>query len=513
MTMSFDLVEDEVLGHRMTVFRERHRSLRGLLDASLEWADRDYLVDGSGDDGARRISYGEHHAAVGRVAAMLAARGVGKGDRVAILGRNSIEWVVAFWATVSLGAIAVGLNAWWSQAELDHALRDCAPALLLDDMSVITALLTGDPAPLPDVGIDEDEPAVILYTSGTTGRARGATHSHRNVICLVQAQQHLIEQRVPPGFTLPPARILTSTPLFHVSGLHNGVVAALGSGATTVWQPGRFDPVKTLQLIERERCTSWTTMPTTLWRVVHHPAAKGHDLSSMYHVGGGGAAWSPALQQKIREVFGEQVSWGIGYGQTECTALATSASFAELQEHPDTVGRPVATVEIRIDDGDDEPSGAGEILVRGPMVMLGYWHDDEATRAVIGEGRWLRTGDLGEIRDGLLFLSSRRTDLILRGAENVYPAEIENCLEGHPGVAEVAVVGIPDEEFGQQVAAVVVPADGAALDEADLAAFVKERLAYFKVPSAWFLRSTPLPRTATGKVVRAEVLTQLGEMR
>jgi long-chain acyl-CoA synthetase len=271
-----------------------------------------------------------------------------------------------------------------------------------------------------------------------------------------------------------------------------------------VWQPGRYDAAKTLHLLEKERCTSWSTMPTTLWRAVHHPDAPHIDTTALQHIGGGGAAWSPALQQKIREVFGEQVTWGIGYGQTECTALATSASFAELQEHPDTVGRPVATVEVRVDVG-------GEIQVRGPMVMLGYWRDEAATRAVIDEGRWLHTGDLGEIRDGLLFLSSRRSDLILRGAENVYPQEIENCLEAHPHVDEAAVVGVPDDEFGQQVLAVVVPLAGQTLDVADLAAHVKERLAYFKVPSQWVVRAEPLPRNASGKVLRAQVLSTLEE--
>src|SRR4051794_18119362 len=511
MTLSFDMGVEDVLGVPMTVFVNRHRSLRSLLDASLEWADRDYLVDGATDEGGQRISYGDHHAAVGRVAAWLSAQGVAKSDRVAILGRNSIEWVVAFWATVSLGAVAVGLNAWWARAEVDQALEDCEPALVLDDLDVITPLLRGDSVPLPDVDIDEDEPAVILYTSGTTGRAKGATHSHRNVIGLVQAQQHLINQRVPPGVTVPPARILTSNPIFHVSGLHNGVVAAMGVGSAVVWQPGRYDAAKTLRLIAQERCTSWSTMPTTLWRAVHHPDALHTDTSTLHHIGGGGAAWSPALQHKIREVFGEQVTWGIGYGQTECTALATSASYAELQEHPDTVGRPVATAEVRVVPAAELPDGAGEIQVRGPMVMLGYWRNAEATRAVIDDDRWLRTGDLGEIRDGLLYLSTRRSDLILRGAENVYPAEIENCLEEHPDVGEVAVVGVPDDEFGQQVAAVVVPLAGTSLDEADLAAHVKQRLAYFKVPSRWLIRTEPLPRNAAGKVVRPDVLRSMGE--
>ena len=498
MTVSFDLCTEPVLGRELVVFRDRHRSLRELLEASLAHGDRDYLVDGE-----RRISFADHHAAVGRVARWLAEQGVDHGDRVAILGRNSIEWVVTFWATVSLGAIAVGLNAWWSPDELAYGIADCDPTLVVDDMAVITPLLQGQPVALPAVAIDEDDPAVILYTSGTTGRAKGATHSHRNVICLAQAQQHLAASRLPPGVTPPPGRALNSTPLFHVSGLHSGVVAGLAAGVTTVWQPGRFDPAATLALIERERCTAWTTMPTTLWRVVHSPAAADVDTSSLRHIGGGGAAWSAALQRRIREVFSEQVTWGVGYGLTECTALATSASLADLLEHPDTVGRPVATVEVRVVDG--------EVQVRGPMVMLGYWRNEEATRAVIDDDGWLHTGDLGEIRDGRLFLTTRRTDLILRGAENVYPTEIENCLEAHPGVSEVAVVGLADEELGQQVAAVVVPPSGAQPDEAELAAYVKERLAYFKVPSRWIFRTEPLPRTATGKVVRADVLRELGE--
>jgi acyl-CoA synthetase (AMP-forming)/AMP-acid ligase II len=499
-TMTFDLAEEEVLGVRMTVFRDRLTTMADLLDRSLQWADREYIVDGD-----RRITYGEHHAAVSRVAAYLVEQGVEKGDRVAILGKNSIEWVVTFWATVSIGAIAVGLNAWWAKEELDYAINDCSPKLVVDDMAPIAALLRGADLTRPHVEIDEDDPALILYTSGTTGRPKGATHSHRNLNCLVQAQQAIIAARVPPGFTLPPSRALTSTPLFHVSGLHSGVIACLGAGNTTVWQDGKFDPISTLKVIERERCSTWTTMPTTLWRVVHEPTAKAYDTSSLMHVGGGGAAWSAALQQAIRDTFGEHISWGIGYGQTEACGLSTTSSFAELQEHPDTVGRPVPTCELKVDDD------SGEIYLRGPMVMLGYWNNQAATDAVIDADRWLRTGDLGEIRDGLLFLSTRRTDLILRGAENVYPAEIENCLEGHPEIDEVVVVGLPDDEFGQIVGAIVVPTEAAKLDEARLASYVKDRLAYFKVPSRWVIDPEPLPRTATGKVVRAEVMDRFKE--
>jgi long-chain acyl-CoA synthetase len=499
---SFDTVQEGVLGVRLTVFRDRHRSLRSLLDASLNFGNRDYLVDGD-----RRISYTEHHAAVGRVAEWLAEQGVGKGDRVAILGRNSIEWVVTFWATVSIGAIAVGLNAWWSKEELEFGIADCEPKILVDDMTLIRPLVDGaDPVSLPAVPVDEDDPAVIVYTSGTTGRAKGATHSHRNLIGLVQAQQAVAASRIPPGVTLPPARILATTPLFHVAGLHSGVVAALGAGSTVIWQPGRFEPDATLATIEREKVTSWTSVPTTVWRVVHHPRVGDHDTSSLVHIGGGGAAWSPALQDKMREVFGETLAYGIGYGLTESTGLATSTSYLELREHPETVGRPAPTVEVKVLPDTEE------ICIRGPLIMLGYWRNDEATRAVIDDERWLHTGDLGEMRDGLLYLTTRRTDLILRGGENVYPVEIENCLEAHPSIAEAAVVGVPDDELGQQVCAVVVPLPGHALDEANLAAHVKEQLAYFKVPSRWVVRDDPLPRNASGKVLRAQVLLTLSTL-
>jgi acyl-CoA synthetase (AMP-forming)/AMP-acid ligase II len=326
-------------------------------------------------------------------------------------------------------------------------------------------------------------------------------HSHRCLLGLVQAQQYVAASRIPEGMVLPPARILTTTPLFHVSGLHSGVVAGLGAGATTVWVPGRFDPDRVAATIERERITSWTSVPTLVWRLLSSENISRYDCRSLRHIGGGGAPWSPALQERMREVFGPSLTWGVGYGLTEATGLATTAGFADLAAHPDTVGRPVPTVDLEVRDG--------EIWLRGPLVMLGYWNDPVATAAVIGAGRWLRTGDLGTVREGLLFLSSRRTDLILRGAENVYPAEIENCLEEHPDVAEAAVVGLPDDDLGQRVAAVVVPVAGAVIDPQALRVHVAGRLAYFKVPAEWLVRTDPLPRTETGKVIRAEVIGEV----
>jgi acyl-CoA synthetase (AMP-forming)/AMP-acid ligase II len=522
-----DLAEEEVLGEVMLVFRDRHPSLRAVLDASAAYGDRDYLVEGE-----RRLTFGQHHGAAASIAQHLQEQyGVTNGMRVAILGANSLEWVATFWAVVGIGGVAVALNNWWAGSELAQGLADADPALLVTDEQSLARLPEPPSCPvlvmerdirplleaptesqLPAAEIGEDDPAVILFTSGTTGKAKGAVHTHRNLVGLLQIQRFITESRVPPGITVPPGRVFTTSPLFHVSGLHSGVVANLFQGWTTVWQLGRFDPLAVMATIERERCTSWSTVPTAIWRVINHPERSRFDLSSLFHIGGGGAAFSPSLQTKMRESVGPQLSSGLGYGLTEGTSLATVASSDDLRVHPTTSGRPVPTVqvEIRDEEGRQVPDGQeGEIYIHGPLVMLGYWRNKEATDAVIGPGRWLRTGDIGYMQDGLLFLSTRRYDLILRGGENVYPVEIENCLEGHADVEECVVLGLPHEELGQEVTAIVVPKSGVDLDFEELAGFVRERLAYFKVPSRWILRTTALPRTASGKVVRPEVMAEL----
>jgi acyl-CoA synthetase (AMP-forming)/AMP-acid ligase II len=522
----FAIVEEEVLGERMPVFANRARSLRELLAASAAHGDVEYCVYGD-----RRITYAEHERAVASVAAAFRERyAIGPGDRVAILGANCPEWIVAFWATVSLGAVAVGMNGWWAGEEIRYALADCEPKLLVADEKRL-ARLDGDAgdvpvvvmetgfdalwnyapdAPLPTTPIDEDDPALILYTSGTTGRPKGAMNTHRNVIALVTVSAHNLSRRPQPATPPPRAKVFMTSPLFHVSGLHNAAISRMVEGATIVWHEGRFDAGAALATMERERCTAWSVVPTTAWRVVNHPDVDTFDLSSLIQVGGGAAPISGALQQRLREVFPNAAArLGLGYGMTECSSLATTAGPQDLLEHPDTVGRPIATtqVEIRDPDGNPVPEGVeGEIHIRSPLVMLGYWRNADATRDSILPGRWLKTGDIGTIRDGLLFLSARRTDLILRGGENVYPAEIENCLEAHPAVRECVVLGVPHEELGQEVKAIVVPREGATADPDELREYLAGRLAAFKVPSAWEIRTEGLPRNATGKVLRHVLL-------
>ena len=538
----FEIGEEDVLGERMEVFLRRPGSLRELLAASVErHADAEYLVFGD-----RRITYRELGRAVASVAAVLRDRyGVRKGDRVAILAANCPEWLVTFWAAVSTGAVAVGLNGWWAGDEIRYGVADCEPAVLVADRKRLArlgssagggadlgvpiveietdfpALCSHAPdAPLPDTPIDEDDPAVILYTSGTTGRPKGAVQSHRNVLALVMVSLLSAERGrrlapPPPGGLPERAKPYVTYPMFHVSGLHNTAVVGLAQGSTIVYHVGRFDPAAVLANIEAERCTAFSVVATTAWRIVNHPDVAERDLSSVIQTGGGAAPISGALQQRLREVFPNAAArMGIGYGSTETTSLATTAGAADLLANPDSVGRPIATtrVEIRDPDGRPVPEGVeGEIHVRSPLVMLGYWRNPAATAEAIGPGRWLRTGDIGRMVGDQLVLSSRRKDLILRGAENVYPAEIENVLEAHPHVREAVVVGVPHEELGQEVKAIVVPehvgeGPDAGLDPAALRAYVGERLAYFKVPSLWEVRTQPLPRNATGKVLRGVVV-------
>lgn len=523
----FETTETEVLGRRLTVFKNRPRSLRAILERSRAHADREYLVFGH-----RRFSYAEHSRRVAAVAKVLAERyGVRKGDRVAILAANCPEWIVAFWATMSLGGAIVAMNGWWAADEILYALGDSRPTLLIADrkrldrvrgrdlgVNVIEieqhfdGLWTSATDALPDIDIDEDDPAVILYTSGTTGRPKGAVSTHRNIIALLGLQEfhgaRLMKLAEQHGIPLPRTQHvrLNAAPLFHVSGLYSAAVAQLSAGMKSVWLEGRFDAKAVLELIDRERINGWAPLGPMAIRVASHPDRGAYDLRSVTTIGCGGAPVPAATQQLLLEAFpNARMGLGIGYGLTECTGLSTMISGAELARYPDSVGKPLPTVnlEIRDEQGRALPEGEeGDIYVQSPLVMKEYFGNPEATALAIGPDGWLRTGDVGRMEEGRLYIASRRRDLILRAAENVYPVEIENRLSAHPLVHEAVVVGVPHPELGQEVKAVVVPKSGHSLTGAELAAFVREALAHYKVPSLWEIRQEPLPRNASGKVMK-----------
>jgi acyl-CoA synthetase (AMP-forming)/AMP-acid ligase II len=523
----FEIAEQDVLGVRMPVFVNRERSLGEMLARSEALGERDYLVTAD-----RRISYAQHTSRVASLADALASRGVRAGDRVAILAANSPEWIIAFWAAASLGAITASFNAWWTPAEIEYALGHCTPSVLIVDakraarlpsslsIPVLTveddlpALVASSPsASLPSVSVDEDDPAVIVYTSGTTGRAKGATHSHRNMIAtvgyhrLMNAMSAAFRPDVPPSS----GRWLLSMPLFHIASLHNLAVPRLATGETVVMTQGAFDPHRVLSLVARERVTNWTVVPTMAHRLVELGDVSAYDLSALRGFGLASAPSSHALQTRLRELIPVAREGLVdSYGLTESCTGATVATPPVLAANPGTVGYPIATVAVQIRSatgsvlGDGSTSTEGEIWLRSPYNMLGYWNDPSATAEIFDDERWMRTGDIGMLRHGLLYLTTRRSDLILRGGENVYPIEIEQVLDEHPAVEESAVIGIDHPDLGQEVAAIVVLAPDAPVASPDeLASFVAERLAYYKVPTHWRISHDPLPRNATGKVVRS----------
>jgi long-chain acyl-CoA synthetase len=533
----FEIVDVEVGGVTIRSFKNRIHTLRDLLFKSVDFGDNTYMLATDGVH-ERRLSYAEHARLVASVATALRDRfDVRPGDRVAILGANCPEWVISFWAAISLGAVAVGLNGWSTGPEIRYFLDDCEPKVLvadrkrierLDGASDVPVVSMEDDfaaleeyapaarfadAPFAGVRVEEDDPAIILYTSGTTGRPKGAINTHRNVASYLMlnfyngAKAAMVAPAPGPDDPPPlPLCQLVSSPLFHVSGLHSAAVMMLATGLKSVWLMGRFDPAVAMQVIERERCTGWSFTETVLHRMVNHPDVGKFDLSSIKTVGGGGSPVAPSLIERTRSVFpNARHSVGIGYGQTECAALATLNNGQELVDFPMSVGRPLPTVELEIRDphGVAVPEGVeGEVCVRGPMVMPGYWRRPEATAETITPDRWLRTGDIGRMEGGRLYLSSRKRDLIFRGGENVYPVEIEKRIEDHPDVEECAVIGVDHPELGQTVKAVLVPRPGHTVDVDAVRAWCAAELSYYKVPEDWEVRSGSLPRNAAGKIMK-----------
>lgn len=534
----FELVEESVLGERLPVFKTRHSSIRELLMESVIHGDKEYIVQGQ-----RRISFAEHARLVASVARGLAERyDIQKGDRVGIAAANGAEWVIAFWAVTSLGGIVTAYNGLWTADELAYGISHAEPKLVICDRKRLARIdrtrsgvptleiesqfaaleATAPDADLPDVAIHEDDPALILYTSGTTGRPKGAVVSHRALVGFVKTQTlHGLERIMlamregavapadaPPP--LPPCSLVT-VPLFHLSGLYANVIMMLAQGAKTVYRAPRFDAEDVMRTMERERVTIWSALGSSAHQVLADPALGRYDLSSLRNVGFGGAPTSPDLQRRIVEAFpNARGNLGMGYGLSESGGMGAVIGGKALEARPTSTGRAAAghTIEIRDEHDRPVPTGQyGEVHIRSAYLMLGYWRNEEATAKAIKPGRWLATGDIGRLdEDGYLYIDSRARDMILRSGENIYPVEIEHRIDAHPSVGECAVVGVDHEALGQEVKAIVVPAPGCVVDPETLRAFAAETLASYKVPTRWEVRDTPLPRNAAGKVLK-NVLT------
>ncbi|HET6772358.1 MAG TPA: class I adenylate-forming enzyme family protein [Acidimicrobiales bacterium] len=535
----------EVGGAPTTVFVHAPTSLRQVFDTARARGDTTFLVY---ED--ERWSFAEVMRQVDALGALLVdTYGVRKGDRVAIGMRNHPEWVVAFAAITSVGAISVSLNAWWTEGELAWALEDCGAAVLIADreraertheaaaelgVKVLGVRLGADGAHaahlagvdrweqvlplgawLPDVEVGPDDDATILYTSGTTGRPKGAVSTHRAVTQALMgyACRGAVDRLRRPqpaedganGGRPAPAFILV-VPLFHVTGSIPVMLGCFSAGVKLVIMY-RWDPERALELIGRERVTNFVGVPTQSWDLLQSPRFTEFDTSSLVSVGGGGAPAPPELVRRVSSDF-RNASPTIGYGMTETNAYGPQNGGDDYLARPTSTGRatPILQIEVRDDAGVPVPTGElGEIWLRGPNLIRGYWNRPEATAETIVDG-WLRTGDIGRLdAEGFVYIEDRAKDMVLRGGENVYSAEVEAALYEHPAVHEAAVFGVPHERLGEEVAAVVVPRAGETVTAAEIQAHVRERLAPFKVPSRIAVWAQPLPRNPAGKVLKRDL--------
>lgn len=525
----FEMVTQDVLGVPTQVFNQRHHSIRDLIVSSAQrFESRPLIV--AADTRASNYSYAEVCRLVGHVANRLANEyGIGAGDRVAIAAANSPEYAIAFWAAASLGAIYVGLNGWWSGDELQYGIALTAPELILADStraarlhetlgsdsqlipldSILDGLPTG-PSEMPTHPIAEDDPLLVLFTSGTTGRPKGAVLSHRNFLHFSQAVGLAgAAGAALAGLTPDPSvqfGSLIVSPFFHLSGIIPLINSVDGGVKVVLPGAGRWDAQTHLALTAKHRLQTWSGVPTQYWRILQHPDFANYDLSSLRSAGSGGANFAPELVRLLHEKL-PGISIGNGYGMTETTGMGSITGGPMFLAFPESVGKASATSEIEIRGLDNEvlPEGEiGEIFIRHASVFLGYWDNPAATSAALSADRWYRTGDFGRVEDGMLYLESRMRDLIIRGGENIYPPEIENRLIAHPDVADVAVIGMPHLVLGEEVMAVVVRRQGSLLSAEDVQHWARMTLGAYKVPTYVTFRAD-LPYTQTGKVMKHQL--------
>jgi long-chain acyl-CoA synthetase len=534
----FEIETVEIRGEPTRAWKNAPRSLGAVLIQGAEAAgERGFLVL---ED--ERISHERHLHLAERFAASIVELGVRKGDRVAIAMRNLPEWSVAFFGAAMAGAIAVPVNAFGTGEELAFAITDADATVVvadgerlerlagasstladravigtrLDDRNgryelpadVITfgELLEND-RKAPAVDIEPDDLATIFYTSGTTTRPKGVLGTHRNICSnlismMFAGARTLLRDGAARSHAGPPVQLL-SVPLFHATGCHSMLLGQAFFGGTLIFMR-RWDVEVALDLIERERVTSFSGVPSMLWDVLNSPTLDRRDLSSVGNFGGGGAASPPALVRRIHERFPETGS-ATGYGLTETSSITASIGGNDYLERPGSVGVPVPICEVRIvaPDGRNAPVGeTGEIWIKGSNVVPGYWQRPDETQATFTHG-WLHSGDIGRLDDeGFLYIVDRAKDIVIRGGENISTLEVESVLFEHQAVVDAAVFATPHATLGEEVAAVVCLLPGSGATPEVLREHAAGRLATHKVPAHVWIAEDPLPRGDTGKVLK-----------
>jgi acyl-CoA synthetase (AMP-forming)/AMP-acid ligase II len=507
---------EEIGGVPFRMYVERPKRIGDLFAFAARWGTRPYVVQGE-----RVLSFADLQRAVAAKTRALVAAGIQPGDRVFVLGWNSPEWAVNFWASVRAGAVPVAANAWWSEGELADALAALQPALTLADPRGAAKMapswrrgpweIEPDPAGVTSEEVAdadasasrESDPAVIIFTSGTEGRPKAVVLAHRSLLASLQMLLH-ISRRLPQQIDESAGEaILHTGPLFHIGGV-GALLRGVTVGNTLVMPQGRFDPADALALIERYKISRWNAVPTMATRLLEHPDVHRRDLRSLRTMTLGGAPVHAELLKLMREGLpGVEARIATGYGLSENCGQATAASGADTATRPGSSGRPLPCVELKIVPRPGMPDG--EVFVRSPTQMLGYFGEDQSP---IDREGWLHTGDLGRVDgDGHLWITGRCKDLIIRGGENIAPAAVERALLALPGVSEAAVLGVPHPDLGEEVMAIVVTAGETSSDR--LQEQLRASLASFAVPSRWWLRCENLPVNLTGKVDKAALKAEV----
>ncbi|HKK50634.1 MAG TPA: class I adenylate-forming enzyme family protein [Myxococcota bacterium] len=531
----FEIVEQEIAGRRTKVFANTPPSLRQAFQGARLHGDKTFIVY---ED--EIWSFSRMMERVDEIADALVHRyRIEPGDRVAIAMRNYPEWIASFAAILSVGGVAVCMNAWWKLDEMTYGLEDSGSKLLIADLErirVAEPVLARDGVPamavraegemppgvdrmeeilragasMPEVEVGPEDDATILYTSGTTGFPKGAVSTNHAVLSALRA---FTCRALVGALTQPPREpspyetsFILAVPLFHVTGLVPVMLSCFMNGFKLVMMY-KWSPERALELIERERVTQFVGVPTMTIDMLESPEFARRDTSSLASVGGGGAPAPPELVSRVEGSF-QRGRPGIGYGMTETNAYGPQNAGDDYVRKPRSTGRAVPVLEVGIFDADMKPlppGQVGEICFRGPNLIRGYWNKPEATAETIVDG-WLKSGDIGRIdEEGFVYVEDRAKDMVLRGGENIYCAEVEAVIYESPDVHEAAVFGIPHERLGEEVACAVMARKGREIDVIALREHLARHLAPFKVPTVFEVVSEPLPRNASGKILKREI--------
>ncbi len=522
-------------------FKNTPKTMANFYEFGLLFPEWEFIVFND-----ERYTYQDIYKKVAQTANALRHAGVQKGDRVAICMVNNPEYIISFMAVTSMGAVCVLLNSWWVPDEVTYGLENSGATVLIGDEKRLLGLekftelkkivvrpvnslnecetfndfIDGQSEKFSEPSLNTHDNATIFYTSGSTGFPKGVLSTHRNILstlfswALVTTLKREVEDvnnlesESAEDVPKQQAAILHCVPLFHVTGSHSGFLMSIIAGRKMVMM-SKWDPTDALKLIQDEKIGNITGVPTQSWDLLTHPDKDKYDLSSLKDLAGGGAHRPPEHVKKLKDGFKDSEP-SIGYGLTETNAAGTLNLGKDYLSHPGSCGRAIPPVtDIAIIDENwnflDQPKAIGEIVIKSPANMVGYWKNEEATKEVFNDDGWFKSGDLGYIDDGFVYIVDRVKDMVIRGGENISCIEVETAIYDHPSVQEAAVFGIPEERLGESLCVAICLKPSMNLTQAELESFLQDKLASFKIPSIMQIGHEELPRVASGKFSKTQL--------